>query len=104
MADIFQQCPAYKMPLSITHKCKCVRVLFCLSLCDPGDSSPPGSSVQGISQARIVEWVAISFSRDFPDPGIEPVSPAAAGGFSTTAATCEVNIDQCVLNLDVDHN
>ena len=41
------------------------------------DYSPPGSSVHGILQARILEWVAISFSRDFPDPGIEPVSPAS---------------------------
>ena len=33
-----------------------------LTLCDPIDSSPPGSSVSGILQARILEWVAISFS------------------------------------------
>ena len=36
------------------------------------DSSPPGSSVHGISQAGILEWVAISV---LPDPGIEPSSP-----------------------------
>ena len=35
----------------------------CLTLCDPMDCSPPGSSVPGILQARILEWVAISFSR-----------------------------------------
>ena len=35
----------------------------CLILCDPVDCSPPGSSVYGILQARILEWVAISFSR-----------------------------------------
>ena len=34
----------------------------CPTLCDPMDSSPPGSSVPGILQARILEWVAISFS------------------------------------------
>ena len=34
----------------------------CLTLCDPIDSSPPGSSVLGILQARMLEWVAISFS------------------------------------------
>ena len=34
----------------------------CLALCDPIDGSPPGSSVPGILQARILEWVAISFS------------------------------------------
>ena len=35
---------------------------LCLTLCDPIDGSPPGSSVPGILQARILEWVAISFS------------------------------------------
>ena len=34
----------------------------------------PGSSVYGILQARIVEWIAMSFSRDLSDPGIEPRS------------------------------
>ena len=47
----------------------------CLTLCDPVDCSLPGSSVHGILQARILEWVAISFSWDLPDPGIEPGSP-----------------------------
>ena len=42
----------------------------------PVDCSLPGSSVHGILQARILEWVAISFSRDLPNPGIEPRSPA----------------------------
>ena len=36
---------------------------LCLTLCDPMDCSPPGSSVYGILQARILEGVAISFSR-----------------------------------------
>ena len=35
---------------------------LCLTLCDPIDSSPPGSIVPGILQARTLEWVAISFS------------------------------------------
>ena len=35
----------------------------CLTLCDPMDCSPPGSSVHGIFQAWILEWVAVSFSR-----------------------------------------
>ena len=35
----------------------------CPTLCDPGDCSPAGSSLCGISQARMLEWVAISFSR-----------------------------------------
>jgi len=40
------------------------------------DCSLPGFSVHGIFQARVPELVAISFSRDLPDPGIEPRSPA----------------------------
>ena len=35
---------------------------LCLTLCDPMDCSPPGSSLHGIFQARILEWVAISSS------------------------------------------
>ena len=33
----------------------------CLTLCDPIDGSPPGSSIPGILQARTLEWIAISF-------------------------------------------
>ena len=40
------------------------------------DCSPPGSSVHGILQAGILEWVAISFSRDLPNLGIKPGSAA----------------------------
>ena len=45
------------------------------TLCDLMDCSLPGSSVQGIFQARVLEWVAISFSRNLPNPGTEPGSP-----------------------------
>ena len=40
----------------------------CPTLCDPMDCSPPGSSVHGILQARILEWVAILFSRGSSQP------------------------------------
>ena len=50
-------------------------------LCDPMDSSPPVSSVHGILQARILEWVAIPFSRDLPNPGIEARSPELEADF-----------------------
>ena len=43
---------------------------------NPMDCSPPGSSIHGILQVRILEWVAISFSGDLPNPGIEPVLQA----------------------------
>ena len=61
----------------------------CLTLCKSMDCSLPGSSILGILQARILEWVAMPSSGDLPDPGIEPtslVSPALAGGFFTTSA------------------
>ena len=61
-------------------------------LCNPVDCSPPGSSVQGIFQARILKWIAISFFRDIPDPGIELtslMSPALASGFVITSTTKE---------------
>ena len=48
------------------------------------DCSLPGSSVHGTVQANILEWVAISFSRDLPNLRIEPTSPALAGRFFTT--------------------
>ena len=57
----------------------CLVAKSCLTFCDPMDCSPPGSSVHGISQVRILEWVAISFSRDLPEPGMEPVSLTLAG-------------------------
>ena len=41
---------------------------LCPTLCDPADCSPPGSSVHGFLQARILEWVAISFSRGSSQP------------------------------------
>ena len=69
-----------------------VSVLSCFSrvglFCDPMDCSLPGSSVHGIFQARILEWLPFSTPGDLPDSGIEAVSPvssALAGRFFTTA-------------------
>ena len=56
------------------------------------DCSPPGSSVHGILQARILEWLAMPSSRDFPDLGIEPeslTSLSLAGDFFITCAIWE---------------
>ena len=55
---------------------KCVSPSVVSSLCNPMDCVPPDSSVHGVFQARIWEWLAIPFSRDLPDLGIEPGSPA----------------------------
>ena len=43
----------------------------CPTLCDPMDCSPPGSSVHGIFQARVLEWVAIPFSRGSSQPRVQ---------------------------------
>ena len=65
--------------------CVCVCMYVCMCVCmyvvsslscvqcftDPVDCSLPGSSVHGISLARILEWAAISFSKDLPNPGIK---------------------------------
>ena len=61
--------------------CVCVVIKLCQILYNLMKCSPPGFSVHWISQARILEWVAVS------DPGIEPtspVSPALAGEFFAT--------------------
>ena len=50
------------------HACSVAQ--SCLTLCDPMDCSPPGSSVHGILQARILEWVAISSSRGSSQPRV----------------------------------
>ena len=52
--------------------------------CDPIDRSSPGSSVHGISQARVLEWLPFPSPGNLPDPGIKPISLALAGGFLTT--------------------
>ena len=65
--------------------CVCAQSLqSCLTLCNSMDCGPPGSSVHGILQARILEWVAISFSRDLPDPGFKPGSLALQADFLLT--------------------
>ena len=53
----------------------------CLTLCDPMDCSPPGSSVHGILQARILEWVAVPFSRRSSQPRDRTQVSHIAGGF-----------------------
>ena len=53
---------------SYVHLCVHVVIKSCLTLCDPVDCSPPGSSVHGILQARVLEWVAIPSPRGSSQP------------------------------------
>jgi len=56
------------------------------------DCSPPGSSVHGILQARILEWVSFSPPVDLPDPGIKPGSPALLEGSLISEPTGNPNM------------
>ena len=67
----------------------CARLHILGQLCDPMDGGLPASSVHGILQARIPEWVAIPSSRDLPNPGTELRPPVLAYRFFTTCATRE---------------
>ena len=65
---------------------------LCLTLCNPMDCSPPGSSVHGISRQEYWSGLPCPPPGDLPDPGIKPtsfISPALAGGFFTTSTTYE---------------
>ena len=80
--------PFSNFPRMLESHCACMRACSgaqpCPTFCSLMNCNPPGSSVCGISQARIQEWVAISFSRGSSWPRDKPVSPALAGGFFTT--------------------
>ena len=62
--SLFLQSPTYSLYFpTFLLSCYCCSVTkSCATLCDPMDCSPPGSSVRGVFQERILEWVAISFS------------------------------------------
>ena len=64
---------SYRLPCSLVYfhilkKAKVLVAQLSLTFCDPVDCSPPGSSVRGILQAKILEWVAIPFSRRSSPP------------------------------------
>ena len=68
----------------MSYHFKRVCALSCQVMCECMDCSPPGSSVHGILQARILEWVAVPFSR-IPSPPRDQASVSCiAGGFFTS--------------------
>ena len=97
-----------------TELCVCMHaksLQSCLTLCDPMDCNPPGSSVHEILQARILAWVAIPPPGDLPHPEVEPtslLSPALAGGLFTTSAPGEAENELYTVKArpyrDVSHN
>ena len=82
------KCAEVHKILSMLPKRLCGHAQLGPSLCDSLDCTLPGSSVHEISQARTLEWVTISYSRDLPNPEIKPVSLlslALVGAVLTTA-------------------
>ena len=83
--------------------CSCIVLPSCLTLCDPRDGSPPGSSVRGVLQARILERGAISLSRGSSRPREGTQVSRIAGRFFTAeppgqpigAASGEESTGQC---------
>ena len=73
-------------------KVKVLVIQACLTLCDPMNGSPPGSSVLEISQARIQEWVAIPFSRGSSQSRDWTQVSRIAGRFLTTWTNNEAGI------------
>ena len=98
MAPLFQENCWTMLSLS-TFACKIISAWLGVCVCakslhscptpyDPMDCSLPGSSVHGILQSRILEWVAMPSSRGSSDPGVKPtslMSPALADRFFTTS-------------------
>ena len=88
--ELDEKCKAIS---SHDYTCVCAKsAQSCPTLCVPIDCSLLGSSVHGILQAKMLEWVAIPSSRDRFNPGIKPESPTSptlAGGFFTTSITWE---------------
>ena len=82
-------CPLF---LCLCPACVCAKLLQCLTFCNPMDYSPSGSSVHGILQARILEWVSLTSSRGSSQPrGWTHVSCVSCIGrqFFTIGATWE---------------
>ena len=83
---LFFVIPCWQNPprVLIIKFCCCLVIKSCLTLCDPMDGSPPVSSAHGISQARILEWVAISFSKGSSQPRNRTRVSCLADGFFTS--------------------
>ena len=88
----FEICVLYNFSKNFCEKVKVLANQSCRTLCDPMDCSLPGSSVHGIFHARILEWVAISFSRGSSQPRNQTQVSCFAGGFFTRLATRKAHV------------
>ena len=73
-------------------KVKVLVAQLCLTLCNPMDRSPPVFSVHGTLQARILEGLPFLLQGIFPNPGIEPGSPALQADSLPSEPQCNVNL------------
>ena len=92
-----QSCRSIASPFILTLRiCLHLKLLLvtqsCWILCDPMDCSPPGSSVHGILQARILEWVAIPFSRGSSRPRDRTLVSPITGRFFTVWTSREAHL------------
>ena len=89
--------------LMLSMKVKVKVAQSCPTLCNHMDCSLPGSSAHGILQARILQWVAIPFSRESSQPRDRTQVSHIAGGFFTLWATREamfsIHIDTILFNI-----
>ena len=89
--------PSHSPPPAQTSSaewCVCPVAQSCPAPCDPMDCSPPGSSVHGIRQARVLEWAAVSFSRGSSRPRDRTCTsyvPCIVGRCFTPSATWETS-------------
>ena len=84
--------------------CCCLVAMSCPTLCNPTDCSLSGSSVHGISQARILKWVAISFSRGSSQTRGQTCVYCLAGGFFTTEPPGKPKREKANLQKPLLHN
>ena len=89
----FETCYSFSVYNLVQGACVCAELpQSCLTLCNPMNCSPPGSSVHGILQAKHRSGLQCPPSGDLLNPGIEPMSlmtPELADGLFTTSATLE---------------
>ena len=79
--------------ISVTGACSVTKL--CPAVCDLMDCSPPGFSVHGISQARKLDWVAISLSRESSPPRDGTRTSYIAGRFFNTEPTAAKSLQSC---------
>ena len=82
-SDFYQISFFFSLKFYLIPVCECSVTQLCPTLCNPMDCSPPGSSVHGILQARILEWLPFPPPGDLPSVEIKPRLPAFEGRFFT---------------------